>query len=160
MSSRPAMCSQQRLIVKGREDCIYIYIYIASPPPHSTSQVTSYLLSIRPTLNTQHAIMGSAASKPATPVPTYTAPPVKYDEKRSAVSQVQVYRQVEDDRSASATTEMGLTRSKLDAWQQEFDAVSLIITSRLAGFVNSTRLTLVSPFLWSGPRLPRSSSPN
>jgi hypothetical protein len=106
--------------------------------------------------------MGSAASKPATPVPTYTAPPVKYDEKRSAVSQVQVYRQMEDDRSASGTTEMGLTRSKLDAWQQDFDAVSLIvITSLLAGFVNSTHLILVSSSLHRADhRPPRSSSPS
>jgi hypothetical protein len=150
-----------RLIMKGGKGG---YIYQPSTTSlafHRASHLIPPLAPlILPTLNTQHAIMGSAASKPATPVPTYTAPPVKYDEKRSAVSQVQVYRQVEDDRSASATTEMGLTRSKLDAWQQEFDAVSLIITSRLAGFVNSTRLTLVSPFLWSGPRLPRSSSPN
>jgi hypothetical protein len=107
--------------------------------------------------------MGSAASKPATPVPTYTAAPVKYDEKRSAVSQVQVYRQVEDDRSASGTTEMGLTRSKLDAWQQDFDAVSLISTSccYFAESPHSTHLILVSPSLhWADHRPPRSSSPN
>lgn len=155
MSSQSAMCSTQRLIMKGGAIYISAINYLPRIPPCKSSHTSCH-----PT-HAQHAIMGSAASKPATPVPTYTAPPVKYDEKRSAVSQVQVYRQVEDDRSASGTTEMGLTRSKLDAWQQDFDAVSLIITSLLAGFVNSTHLILVSSSLHRADhRPPRSSSPS
>lgn len=154
------MCSQQRLIKKGWGQGGYIYININHLPAfHLAGHLIPPL--IPPTLNTQHAIMGSAASKPATPVPTYTAPPVKYDEKRSAVSQVQVYHQVQDDCSASGTTEMGLTRSKLDAWQQDFDAVSFIPTSRryFTMTVHSTHLILFSPSLLRAyHRPPRSSS--
>lgn len=73
--------------------------------------------------------MGSAASKPAS---TTTPVSVNYDEKRSIsassasnmapVTTSRATRNYADE--SVGETEMGLTRSKLDSWQQDFDAVS------------------------------------
>ena len=110
------------------QEPIYTYIQLKVPRPYTLSTCLTDPLKLH------SQTMGSAASKPASTSSTPNLTPistVKYDEKRpaacisnmTAMSSVNRARNHDDDGRAG-TTETGLTRSKLDAWQEDFDAVS------------------------------------